>query len=45
MWGYLWGAVVLTVALVWSVALTITDLRERRLPDALTLSAAAVVWV
>jgi len=44
-WGYLWDAVVLTVALVWSVALTVTDLRERRLPDSLTLAAAAVVWL
>lgn len=41
MWGYLWGAVVL----VWSVALAVTDLRERRLPDPLTLPAAPVVWV
>jgi leader peptidase (prepilin peptidase)/N-methyltransferase len=43
-WGTLWAAAVPTAALVWTVALSVSDLRQRRLPDVLTLSAAAVVW-
>ncbi|WP_297009158.1 prepilin peptidase [uncultured Corynebacterium sp.] len=45
MWGGVWDLLWTSVALTWSVALTVTDLRERRLPDALTLPAVAVVWV
>lgn len=37
-----WGII---VASVWSAALTVTDLRRRRLPDALTLPAVGVVAV
>lgn len=38
--------VVIAVALCWSTALIVTDLRERRLPDVLTLPAAVLtaVW-
>ncbi|KAA8745012.1 prepilin peptidase [Corynebacterium tuscaniense] len=35
-------AVATLVALVWTVALVVWDVREQRLPNALTLSAAAV---
>jgi leader peptidase (prepilin peptidase)/N-methyltransferase len=35
-------AVVAGLAVLWSVALIVTDLRSRRLPDVLTLPAAAV---
>lgn len=42
----MWGTAVCgALALVWSVALTVTDLRERRLPDRLTVPAAALVWM
>lgn len=36
---------VVTVALGWSASLMLTDLRQLRLPDRLTLPAAAVVWL
>lgn len=45
MWGTVSTACAVTGAVIWSVTLTVTDLRERRLPDALTLPAAALAWL